>query len=519
MRPHRHRRVWQTVAIAAPLLLAACSVGDDYTAPKLDIPALWSALGDDRDPAIEVASPSASNTKATSQSKSRTVQPRRPWWLRMHDARLHRLIARAQRANNELTIARAQRREAAADGVFSRSILFPQINGTASLSREKQNAAVGGELDTISQLGVSGTYEIDPFGGNRRRVEAAMAGIEAARYNAQQTELMITSEVARAYVRLRAAQKQRAIIRRNLRYQTNTLRVTRGQREEGAISDLEVARARAQERATAARLPQIENSIANALNRLSVLTNQSPAALRRMLGRAEPLPALDAKLIVTTPIDTIANRPDMRVAERRLAEASALSNAAFAQFFPKLTLEGFFGRQDSELYGSLSPWSASVTALLPILNFGRIRSQVDAADARQAQALANYQQTVLLALEETENALSAYSSERRRRAMLADAANQQTAAANIALEQYKAGTTTQLDLLTAQNNQLNAENDLVLSEAAILDSAILLYRALGEPWRESKRATKSRASAAAPSRPAPAPPAIPTTAPFKPQRR
>jgi len=294
------------------------------------------------------------------------------------------------------------------------------------------------------------------------------------------------TEVARTYVQLRSLQQQRIITQRNLAMQEDTLNITKGQRKEGGVSNLEVARAQAQVDTTAARLPQIDAAISASIHRLSVLVNEPPRLLRQKLEQAKTIPDVKQEIVVGTPIQTIGKRPDVHAAERRLAESTALSGAAFAQLFPSLSLQGFFGRQDSLLYGNTSPWSAVASALLPIIDFGRIRGQINVADAREQQAFYTYQQTVLLAVEETENAFSAYINEQRRKKNLASAASEQAKATDVAREQYKAGVATQLDLLLAENSQLDAENQLVLSETAVADDLIQLYNALGESWQPQK---------------------------------
>jgi outer membrane protein TolC len=221
------------------------------------------------------------------------------------------------------------------------------------------------------------------------------------------------------------------------------------------------------------------------MNRLNILCGQDPGALNHLLSAAQALPQVPQSVVIATPISAIERRPDVRAAERRLAEAAALSNAAFAEFFPKISLSGFLSTESSLQYGSGNPWSAAVNGVLPLLNFGRIRAGVNAADARQNQAFYNYQQTILLALEETENALTSYLNEQKRRDSLAVAAAEQDKAAIIAREQYKAGVASQLDLLTAEENKLDAENDLALSDAAVAENLITLYRALGENMREN----------------------------------
>ncbi len=325
------------------------------------------------------------------------------------------------------------------------------------------------------------------FGANRARLEAAGAGLEATTFDRDRTQLVLAAEIARNYVRLRASQQQYAITLQNLRIQQETLKITQGQRDEGAVSDLDVVRAQAQVNGTMARLPQIRTASVSFINRLNVLTGHAPGTLDEVLNKVRMIPSMPPALVIATPVAVIAQRPDVSVAERRLAQATALSAAAIADFYPKLSLQGFFGVQHSQLYGVTSPWSATVTALLPLLNFGKLSSQADAADARKEQALYVYQQTILLALEEAENSLSGYLSELNRRKSLQLVAAQQAKAADIAREQYKAGIAAQIDLLVAERNRLDADNDVILSQQQVAENLILLYRSLGASWKEEDK--------------------------------
>lgn len=465
MRAPSSRRI--TASLLSMLTVSACAVGEDYQPPAPELASAWQALKENPIPSPAHANPEASNT---------------PWWKQFGDETLSLLVEKALVGNNDLQVAEARVAEARAAEGSADAALLPEINATGSASRATLNAASGNQVDRTSQAGITGSWEIDIFGGNRRRAEAATASLEATIAQRDQARLTLLSDVARSYVQLRSLQQQHALILNNLAMQQDTLKVTKAQRKAGAISDLEVVRAHAQAEATSARLPPIVSAEFAAINRLCVLTGEKYEALKPVLEQTKPIPFVPAHQIAAMPLEAIARRPDVRASERQLAANTALSGAALAAFYPKLTLEGFFGPQNSQLFGNSSPWSASVNALLPLLNFGRLSSQLDAADARQQQAFFAYKQTVLLAVEETENAFSAYANERHRKATLANVAEQQAKAAKIAREQYLSGVATQLDLLYAENNQLQAETDVTLSEQTLAEYTIQLHRALYAGW-------------------------------------
>lgn len=450
-----------SAALACCGLLGACAVGTDYKAPVPKTASAWHERG-----GAEV-SPVAATPVA--------------WWLQFHDETLTLLLQLTEDNNHDLAAANARILVAQAEEKGARAILFPQVQGVARVTRDHSGNGFSSRNDTIGQLGAQTDWDLDLAGGNKRRREAARANTGLNEADRDRLRLDLRAEVAINYIRLRGAQKQYALTLRNQTMQRDTLTITEGQRAEGAISDLDVVRAGAQLDATTARLPTIRTALVAALNRLSVLTGEDYDRLDQLLGASANIPSVPAQVAVTAPLTTLADLPEVHAAERRLAQAAALSNAAFAELFPKLSLEGFLGLQRSDLYGSLSPWSATINGLVPLLNFGRIRAGIDEADARQKEAYENYQQSVRLAVEGTENALTAYLGERRRAASLASAAIGQARAADIAREQYKSGVAGQLDLLVAERSQLDAENDLTQSQAEVAEDLVRLYRAMGAP--------------------------------------
>jgi NodT family efflux transporter outer membrane factor (OMF) lipoprotein len=452
-----------SIGLIGCLMLTACAVGEDYQKPKPVVNANWIAPKD--------------TAAITSQANALL---KGPWWEQFQDKTLSHLMSQALANNNDLKTAEARIRESRANEHTAWAARLPEVNGVANATRQKYGASSFGVYDSSTQLGLSGDWDLDVAGENRRRDEAAAAEIDATIADRDNVQLVLLSEVAKNYMLLRTAQRQFELTQQNLKFQQDTLDVTNGQRAAGAISDLEVARATAQAKGTAARLPQIETAIAAAINRLNILCGQNPGAMNSLLAAPQALPQVPQSVVVATPISVIGRRPDVRAAEHRLAESAAISNAAFAEFFPKISLSGFLSTESSSEYGAGNPWSAAINGILPLLNFGKIRAGVNAADARQNQAFYNYQQTILLALEETENALTSYLNEQKRRDTLAIVAAEEDKAAIIAREQYKAGVTTQLDLLTAEENKLDSENDLALSNSAVAQNLIALYRALSE---------------------------------------
>ncbi|MGE0753608.1 MAG: efflux transporter outer membrane subunit [Alphaproteobacteria bacterium] len=446
-------------------LLTACTVGEDYKIPEYYVGVEWDAFHEEwhQFPKPEYK---AAHTER--------------WWTWFADGTLNQLVNQAIERNHDLKSAQARIKEARANERITGSVFFPQGEGVATGRRGTLGGFAGDTLDNSKQYGVSGSWEIDLFGGNRRRDEAAHYNVMAANASMQQVRLVLISDVARNYVRLRGLQKQLELTNSNLGLQSDAQEVTQGRRDENMVSQLDVVRARAQTQTTKARIPQIKAEINAVANRLAVLTASNPKAIREFVSSAAPIPAMPESLPMNIPIETIRSRPDVRTAERQLAEATALSGAAFAEFFPKISLEGFFGRNFSDVYGNLSPWNVTLNSLLPILHFDRISAGVDAAEARQEQAYHNFQQAVLLAVEDVEVNLYNYLSEQERLVSLNAVARAQRDAATIAREQYGSGIASQLDLLDAQRGALDAETQQVTSETLIAENLVLLLTALSD---------------------------------------
>lgn len=457
--------------------LAACSVGRDYTPPEMEVDEQWVAIEEEPSVLTDNASGPVS------------------WWTQFGDDTLNGLVDTALKNNNDLKIAAARIAEARANERLNNSAFFPQIDASGRGSRGTMGGAYGNMLENSQQYGVNGTWEIDVFGGNRRRSEAAEAGTEAAIADQEATKLQLIAEVARNYVRLRGLQEQRALTQRNIDLQRRTVQITQAQYNERVVTRLDVLRASAQLKNTQTLLPQIDAQAYAAMNRLTVLLGEKVKNMQYLLRSKGEIPHLPVQLVGRAPIATLQRRPDIQAAERRLAQSTALSAAAFAGYFPKLSLEGFFGTADSSVYGSSSPWSVTLNALMPLLNFGRIEAQVDMAEAREQQAFYTFKQTVLLGIEEVENSFFGYLRETERQAMFADVAKEQAEAAQVAREQYINGIAPQLDLLNAEQNALNAETNHVQSKAQAADNLILLYTALGYGGAiaDTKFATKAPA--------------------------
>lgn len=468
--------------------LAGCAVGPDYAPPKPEAPARWS----------EAAGLRAGAAPAE-------------WWKNFRDPLLDRLVAEAMAANLDLKQAeyrirdaRAQRTGAIAQGLPSlaaHSNLSQRYNnygggggattgatGTAGIPLGAGYGSSGNRLIDIFQSGFDAQWEVDLFGGIRRSIEAAEAGIEAEQENRRDVLVSLLGEVARRYIEVRANQRQMAITRQNLATQEDTLGLTRSRERAGLASTLEVAQQESQAAATRSQLPVYETATKQAVHALAVLLGKPPGALAERLEREGPVPTAAGELVAELPSELLRRRPDIRRAERQLAAATAEVGVATADLYPKVNLSAFLGLQNMRVT-DLTPvgksWSLASSVSLPIFNWGRIRANIDSKEAQREQSFVAYQNIVLNAFREVEDALVAHGKERERRAALAQSVDAARLAVNLAEERYRRGLTAFLDVLETQRALYQAESNLVASEAQVSTDLVALYKALGGGWNFS----------------------------------
>ena len=290
----------------------------------------------------------------------------------------------------------------------------------------------GTPLDyNLYNAGFDAAWELDIFGGTRRAVEAANAEMGAAEFGQRDVLVSLLAEVARNYIGARGYQQRLAITRQNIQVQQEILDLTSNRFQNGLSSDLDVQQATALLTATEAQVPSLETGFDQSVHHLAVLLGQPPGALLDEMSVEKPIPLTPPAVPVGLPSDLLQRRPDVQTSERELAAATARIGVAKADLFPKFSLTGIAGLESISAgnwfdYASRY-WSAGPTVQWELFQAGSIRANVRVQNARQEQALDSYQQTVLIALEDAENALTAYAREQTRRESLSQSvqANQQ----------------------------------------------------------------------------------------------
>ena len=457
--------VFATLAIT----LAGCAVGPNYRPPQTSMPANWT------EPAAD------------------TTTPVTRWWQTFNDPQLDSLIERAVQQNHDLRIAGARLREARALRGGAVWDFGPAVTGSAAYTdaRTSQNSLTFPipKLDTDTyNAGFDARWELDVFGGKRRALEAAQASLDASADDRRDVLVSLLAEVARNYTELRGAQRRLTIARENIAAQQAALDLTRKRFDAGASSKLDVAQASALLAGTQSQLPTLETAVRQTMHRLAVLLGQQPGTLVAELNEPAAIPLTPPSVPVGLPSELLRRRPDVRRAERELAGATARIGVVTAELFPKFSLIGAAGFQSLSagdwFTGGSRFWSAGPTVSWRLLDFGRVHSQIQAANAREEQALAAYEKTVLVALEDVENALVAYAQEQVRRQSLQEQVDANRQAVDLANQLYTKGQSSFLNVLDARRSLYQAEDTLVQSERSVTTNLIALYKALGGGWEE-----------------------------------
>ncbi|MGI4748094.1 MAG: efflux transporter outer membrane subunit [Janthinobacterium lividum] len=492
------------------LVVSGCSVGPDFKQPSLWSPSSW--LKHPADPA-KVAR--AGNRPAIVASDVDPSPPDPSWWDIFHDPELSALEARAAKTNLNVRLATIRLVESRAQLRVTGAARFPTLTGTASYSRTKisdkevQRALsdgvggipLGGTTGSAArayagsvtvppidlwQDGIDASWELDLWGRVRRQVESAKANLTVAVEDRRSVLIAQLAEVARDYMMLRGTQAQLAIALANQKTAEGAVTLTRQRFVGGLTTELDVQNALGQLDATTAEIPNYEQQAAQQINALSLLLGEPPEALRAELQVPSAVPPIPLRVPVGVPSELARRRPDIREAEARLHAATASVGVAVANFYPRVTLTGALNFQTLS-FRDLAFWSAAAynfgpTISLPIFEGGRLQGALQLSKAQQQEAAISYQQTVLGAWHDVDNALTAYAAEQRRHDQLQQSVQAANRALVLATEQYTTGLQTFLNVLDAQRTVLSAQQQLSASTTTESSNLVQLYTALGGGW-------------------------------------
>lgn len=467
----------RTTALLLCVALSACAVGPDYHAAgmaALKVPDRFAA--------------------APERLQMPPVDPIR-WWNGFDDPVLSRLVEQAFAANLDIGAAGARLRQARATVRQAIGAGLPQVGAsgsvTRSIGRDGQgfvdtttgNTFSSGGDTTVYRAGFDASWEADIFGGIRRSVEAARADAAASEATLHNTQLSIAAEVALNYVQARLAQARLGIARANLASQDETVQIVGWRVQAGLVSSLDLEQARQLRATTAATIPTLETAYVEAANRIAVLLGEAPGAVTALLDPGAPVPL--APPAAAIPAEVVQRRPDIAAAERSLAAETARIGIATAELYPALNLSGSFAGSDTSIGGlpgaAIGGLVAGITA--PIFQGGQIRARIEGQRAATDAALANYRQTVLTALEEVENALTALSSTERRERELLIAEEASRNAVIYARSQYRAGLIDFQTLLDSERSLLSGQDSRAGARADRATATVQLFKALGGGWQ------------------------------------
>ncbi len=458
------------LATASALALAACAAGPDYAAP---------------------ARPQAAAGPFISTSQAVTAEPvQGNWWKLYDDPVLDSLVADALAANTDIRVATARiaRARAALRGAGADRLPQAQAGASANYGRLSQIQRPPGVAREDWQIdaGLDVSYEVDLFGRVSRNVEAARADVDAAQADADAVRVIVAAETARAYADAVSAGERLAVAERIVRLLDQSLGLTERRREVGLATRLDTARIAALRNQRRADVPVLAAQRDAALFALATLTGRAPAELPAEARARTTTLRLDQPIPVGDGAALLARRPDIRVAERRLAAATARIGVATADLYPRITLGGSIGSTSNDigdmfgagplnwLLGGLISWA---------VNPEPARARVQAAEADTQAALATFDGTVLRALQETETALSAYGHSLQRRTALQAALEEAQVAVNIARSREREGDIDSLALLDAERTFADAQAALAAADAEIAGRQVDLFRALGGGWQ------------------------------------
>ncbi len=458
--------------------LAGCAVGPDYQTPSTFLP----------DKFLPHAGAGAASGDLTQ------------WWRILHDAELNSLVIRAQESNLDLAIALDRLQEARTGVTIAVSQGLPVVGATGGggvgtgsdetkgrVSQALRSATNAGGLNSINEAGgLDASWELDLLGKFRRQVEARTADAEALKDAHDWAVVTVAADVARSYLHMRAQQRQLVVLRQNIDAARGNADLAQGRLDRGLTNAIDVSLAQRQVETLRADVAPLIAQIEASRHAIAVLLGVFPEDLAREFTKPGAMPTLPTRIPVGQPADLLRRRPDIREAERRLAAANARIGVATADLFPTVILTGAGGGQGGPHSSSTVPitWIGSIgpSVYFPLLDFGALDAQIKIADLQTHEALVSYKRSILLAVQQVDDANAFYRAELERLRSLERALAAARQARQIATERYDRGLTDFLNVLDAERQQFDLEARYVATRQAAADALVALYKALGGGW-------------------------------------
>lgn len=454
-----------SVAFLSLSLASGCVVGPDYQKPTLAMPISWS--------------------KKTKQEAPPELSQ---WWKKLNDPLLDQLVDEAVAGNLDVASVKAKVRQARATTREQAGSLLPSATASSSATRNRSAATEGSEASVYPQYqaGFDASWELDLFGGNKRGLEAARYSEQASEEELRDTLVTLIGDITSYYVQAREYQALIALAERSAKSQRQTAALTRRQFEAGEATGVDAAKADAQAASTEADVPSYRISYAQTIHRIGILTGKSPDAVEARMSKNAPIPTPPTKVSPGIPADILLNRPDVRQAERQLAQYTAKIGQAEADRYPSISLTGSISSSATSI-GDLAKkstigWLIGPTVSIPLFQGGQLKAAVDVAKAQRDQYFVAYQSSVLSAMEDVENAIVGLNQSRLKNAKLAVSVAGYRQAAKLSRSLNETGATNFLNVLDSERSLYSAEESFIQGRVDIATYYIALNKALGGGW-------------------------------------
>lgn len=479
-------------ALLAGSLLAGCAVGPDYVRPQVEMPDHFQGEAE-----VDQRHAPATADLAT-------------WWTGFGDPQLTRYVTLALEQNLDLAQASARVTQARAGLGAATAALLPSgtINGQAARAYQSVETPLGRVLNATPgfdrygnnyEADFSASWELDAFGGLRRGREAALADYQASEAGAVATRLAVAAQTADIYITIRGLQARLKVARKQVRTQQDLLATIKLLYSKGLAPELQVKQADGALAQVQASVPVLETGLDAAMNALDVMLGAQPGTHRAELKEDREIPAAPQIATSETPGELLRRRPDLIVAERRLAASNARIGVAIAEYYPKLSLSGLIGSATSVGSGNLFTSGASQAAGVlglrwRLFDFGRINAQIQQAKGQQAEMLAAYRLAALHATEDVENAFSALVKREEQTTVLDRGVDSLGSARAASFAAYQKGVVSLIEVLQADENLLRASDERAQAQTESARAAVAAFKALGGGWqtRESEAAVAAQ---------------------------
>jgi len=462
--------------------LSGCKfVGTDYVAPELEVPDQWQQ---------RLVTGNAAAPLAVDH-----------WWKHFGDATLDRVIEQAVEANKDLAIAYERVLQARAARQISKSGLYPTVDGTGNLSRQRTSENVGipsngggGATDTYYGAGAGVAWELDVLGGVRRSIEAADAGLQASEETYRDFMVLLLADVASNYVEARTLDERIVLAQENIKTQQGSLKLAEDRFEAGLVPKLDITQAQTNLSNTQAFLPQLSIERIAVINRLSVLLGGYSYETQALLGASSSIPKPPEQAAAGTPAEVLRSRPDVRAAERRLASQNARIGVAEADLYPRFTLNGDFqllSTESGDVFDSGSrDYGFGPAFRWNIFSAGRVRSQIEIEESKTREAYLAYENVVLSAVGEVETSMGGLAFERDRLAALRIASSSASETVSLVKDNYAKGLVDFQNVLDAERTATSTDDNQALSKGRMAKFYIDLYQSLGGGFSDEEMRLK-----------------------------